>query len=117
VRSFIHIRDVAEGTLRITRAGVPPEVYHLSTRATHSIRDVVALVCRKMGADFDQVVEIVGDRPGKDAAYLLDSTKARRTLGWADTLDLDQGVEETIAWVRRHLDALRDQPLNYLHKP
>lgn len=116
VRSFIHIRDVSEGTLRVARAGEPGLVYHLSTRVNHSIRDVVALVCRKLGADFSQVVEIVGDRPGKDAAYLLDSTRARQTLGWDDRITFEQGVDETIAWADRNLDALRQQPLDYIHK-
>lgn len=117
VRSFIHIRDVADGTLRVARSGVPGQVYHLSTPVNHSIRQVVELVCRKMGVAFEQVVDVVGDRPGKDAAYLLDSTKARQTLGWADSVGFEAGVDETIAWVARHLDALREQPLDYIHKP
>jgi dTDP-glucose 4,6-dehydratase len=117
VRSFIHIRDVAEGTLRIARQGNPGEVYHLSTRVNHSIRQVVEIVCRKLRADFSKVVEIVGDRPGKDAAYLLDSTKARQTLAWNDSIPFEQGVDETIHWVQQHLDVLRNQPFDYIHKP
>lgn len=117
VRSFIHIRDVADGTLRVARRGVPGEVYHLSTRVTHSIRQVVELVCRKLGVAFEDVVDIVGERPGKDAAYLLDTAKARNSLGWTDTIPFEQGVDETIAWVDRHLDALRQQPFEYQHKP
>ncbi|MCC6233152.1 MAG: GDP-mannose 4,6-dehydratase [Verrucomicrobiales bacterium] len=117
VRSFIHIRDVSEGTLRVARRGEIGHVYHLSTRVTHSIRQVVETVCRRLGARFEDVVEVVGDRPGKDAAYLLDSTKARQTLGWADAVTFEQGVDETIAWLKRHLDALRQQPFDYIHKP
>lgn len=117
VRSFIHIRDVAEATLRLARDGQPGEVYHLATRVTHSIRQVVELICRRLGADFRQVVEIVDERPGKDAAYLLDSTKARTTLGWEDRISFEDGVGEVIAWVDEHLEALRQQPLDYRHKP
>ena len=40
-----------------------------------------------------------GERLGKDAAYILDSDKARQKLGWQDTVDLGAGIEETIAWV------------------
>ncbi len=117
VRSFIHIRDVSEGTLRVARNGTPGLAYHLSTRVNHSIRQVVELVCRKMGANFHDVVEIVGDRPGKDAAYLLDATRARQTLGWDDKISFEAGVDETIAWAARHLDSLRQQPLDYIHRP
>jgi dTDP-glucose 4,6-dehydratase len=117
VRSFIHIRDVSEGTLRVARDGTPGEAYHLSTRVTHSIREVVELICKKMGADFNKVVEVVGDRPGKDAAYLLDSTKGREELGWTDRVSFEQGLDETIAWVEKNLDALKQQPFDYIHKP
>ena len=116
-RSFIHARDVADGTWRVARDGSPGEVYHFSTDLYVSIRELVERICRRMGADFNKVVEIVGDRPGKDAAYLLDSTKARKTLGWKDHVTLDQGIDETIAWVDSHFEALKKQPSDYIHKP
>lgn len=117
VRSFVHIRDVADGTLRVARGGVPGEVYHLSTPLNQSIREVVEAICRKLGADFNEVVEIVGERPAKDAAYLLDSSKARRTLGWTDNIGFEQGLDETIAWLGRNLEVLKKQPFDYIHKP
>ena len=117
VRSFIHIRDVSDGTLRVARQGVPGETYHLSTPLNQSIREIVEAICRQLGANFNEVVEVVGDRPGKDAAYLLDSGKARRTLGWTDQVSFEQGLRETLAWLDRNLDALRLQPVDYIHKP
>src|SRR6185503_11302752 len=86
VRSFIHIRDVAEGTQRVARQSPPGEAYHFSTDLYLSIREVVERICNRLGVNFNEVVEVVGDRPGKDAAYLLDSAKARTTLGWKDTI-------------------------------
>lgn len=117
VRSFIHARDVAEGTLSVAQNGVPGEAYHFSTDLYVSIREVVEKICARLGADFSQVVEVVGDRPGKDAAYLLDSTKARRTLSWKDVVSLDQGIDETISWIKNNLEELKKQPSDYIHKP
>jgi dTDP-glucose 4,6-dehydratase len=117
VRSFIHIGDVSDGTLRVARDGKPGHAYHLSTPVTHSIREIVEAICKKMGADFNSAVELVGDRPGKDAAYLLDSGKARRELGWTDKIGFEQGLDETIAWFSRNLEALKQQPFDYIHKP
>jgi len=117
VRSFIHIRDVAKGTLEVARQGVPGEAYHFSTPVTHSIREIVEVLCKKLGANFEEMVEVVGDRPGKDAAYLLDSAKARRVLGWEDTISFEQGLDETVGWLKNNLDALRQQPVDYIHKP
>jgi len=117
VRSFIHIDDVAAATLAIARQAPTGECYHLSTARFISIRELVEMICRMMSTDFAQVAQITDDRPGKDAAYTLDSTKARTTLGWRDTVTLEEGVRNTIAWVDAHLDEIRRQPLDYIHKP
>ncbi|MSU34505.1 MAG: NAD-dependent epimerase/dehydratase family protein [Pedosphaera sp.] len=117
VRSFIHIRDVADGTLRVARQAPPGEIYHVSTALNISIRDLVERICQKLGAKFTDVVEVVGERPGKDAAYLLDSSKARQTLDWRDTVPLDQGLDETIGWVERNLKSLEQTPCDYIHRP
>jgi dTDP-glucose 4,6-dehydratase len=117
VRSFIHIDDVATATLAIARQAPAGECYHLSTARFISIRELVEMICRLMQADFSKVVHITDDRPGKDAAYTLDSAKARQSLGWSDTVALEEGVRATIAWVETHLDEIRRQPLDYIHKP
>ncbi|MDD3313175.1 GDP-mannose 4,6-dehydratase [Pseudodesulfovibrio sp.] len=117
VRSFIHIRDVSDGTLKIARNAPPPEIYHLSTTRNISIRALVEMIAERLGVDFNDHVEVVGERLGKDAAYLLDATKARETLGWADRISLEEGIDETIAWVRENLDALKSMPMDYIHKP
>jgi dTDP-glucose 4,6-dehydratase len=69
-----------------------------------------------MGAAIADVAQITDDRPGKDSAYLLDSTKARSLLGWRDTVSLQKGLSETIAWVKTNLDVLKQQPQKYVHK-
>jgi len=115
-RSFIHVRDVADGTLRVARHAPVGECYHLATSVFVSIRELVAMICRIMNVDFNDVVETAEDRPGKDAAYLLDSSKVRETLGWAETIGLEQGVRETVAWMEERFDEIRQQPLDYVHK-
>ena len=117
VRSFIHIKDVAEGTLRVMRSAPAGEIYHFSTTRNISIRQVVELITSKLDVKFDDAVEIVGERPGKDAAYLLDSTKAKNTLGWEDKISLEQGIDETIAWARSNLQEIKKQPADYQPKP
>ncbi|HTB64474.1 MAG TPA: GDP-mannose 4,6-dehydratase [Opitutales bacterium] len=116
VRSFIHIRDVADATLRIARNGVSGGGYHLSTDRFISIRDLVEMICVKLGVKFSDVADVVDDRPGKDAAYLLDATRARSTLGWRDQMTLEDGIAETVRWVDEYFDILRAQPLDYIHK-
>lgn len=116
-RSFIDARDVADATELVARDGRLGETYHISTDRRITIRQLVEMICERLGARFEDSVEVVGERLGKDAAYRLDSTKLRRELGWRDRISLEQGIEDTIAWVERWLDVLRAQSLRYEHKP
>lgn len=116
MRSFIHIRDVAEATLKIAQKGLTGEVYHISTGLYISIRELVELICKMMDADLTKLVEIVDERPGKDAAYLLDSDKLRKELNWADRISLEDGIRETITWVNDNFGELKKQPSEYIHK-
>lgn len=116
VRSFIHVQDVATATLKIAQEGLTGEAYHISTDLYISIRGLVELICKMMKADFAKAVEIVDDRPGKDAAYLLDSSKLRKELGWVDCIELEDGVRETIDWVNDNFEELKKQPGEYVHK-
>jgi dTDP-glucose 4,6-dehydratase len=116
VRSFIHIRDVAVGTWQVMQQANPPSIYHFSTDQFIKIRDLVALIAERMGIAFDDLVEITDDRPGKDKFYQLSSDRARQALDWQASIDLEAGVEETVAWVEQHLDELKDLPHAYEHK-
>jgi len=117
VRSFIYAGDVAQGTLLAARQGSPGEAFHLSTSLNISIADLVGNICRKLGVAVDSVVEVVGERAGKDAAYLLSSAKAKSVLGWEDQVSLEDGLDQTIAWMERDMNSIKSQPQAYIHKP
>lgn len=112
VRSFIHVDDAVSGTLQAARQGTPGEAYHLSASRFISIRDLVSLICRRMNVAFENAVTIVEDRPGKDAAYLLDSTKSHRELDWKPTVELEEGIDSVIAWAQEWLPALKNHPFD-----
>jgi dTDP-glucose 4,6-dehydratase len=116
-RSFIHMRDVSVATWKIMRYGRDGDTYHISTREAVSIRELVERICAKLGVPFEDHVEIVGERMGKDSAYHLDSTKLRNEFGWQDQIDLDRGLDECIEWMRGNLDELKAQACDYIHKP
>lgn len=115
-RSFIHIRDVSDATERIMRDAPPGETYHISTVRIITVRSLVEMICARMGARFEDCVEVVGERLGKDAAYSLNSGKLRNQLGWHDRISLERGIDETIAWIDRWFDDLRKMQFDYIHK-
>jgi len=116
-RSFIHMRDVCEATFKIMKNGRSGETYHISTNEVVSIRALVELICTKLKVNFEDHVELVGDRLGKDSAYHLDSTKIRTEIGWQDSIYLDAGLDECISWVQNNLSLLKNQHFDYIHKP
>jgi dTDP-glucose 4,6-dehydratase len=117
VRSFIHIRDVARGTLSACKTLKTGQVYHFSTTRHISIKELVEYICKCMDVHAGSVIETVGERPGKDQAYLLDSTAAKEDLHWKPEITLEQGIDETIRWVDKYIDALKKLPFDYIHKP
>lgn len=117
VKSYIHIRDVSRGELAILENGEPGEIYHLSPDAGVAVRDVVRQLCEKTGKPFDDATQSTGDRLGQDAAYVIDSTKAREILGWAPEIALSDGLDEVLAWVDREWEQIEAEPLEYQHRP
>jgi len=116
-RSFIHMDDVSDATWRIAREAPVGETYHISTNEIVTVRELVERICAKLGVRFEDHVEVAGERLGKDAAYMLDSTKLRQTLGWRDRVSLDEGLDQCIDWARRNLQTVKTMPFDYVHKP
>ena len=115
-RSFIHIDDVARATQMIAENGKNGETYHISTDYLITIRGLVEQICELTGIPFESFVKIVGDRPGKDKAYQLDSSKIKHELGWAPEISLVEGLLDTLKWVQGNLEELSVLPVAYSHK-
>ena len=74
------------------------------------------MICDLMGVEFEANVEMVGERLGKDSAYLLDSSKVRDSFGWKDKISLEQGIIDVLGWVENNFTVLKNQPFDYIHK-
>jgi dTDP-glucose 4,6-dehydratase len=116
IRSFIHANDVSDATQRISEDGKPGSTYHISTTRLISIRDVVQIILDGLSLRFEDCVDTVGERRGKDTAYMLDTDKIRMELAWSDRVTLEAGIEETLRWVKDFRSELEKLPLNYIHK-
>ena len=115
-RSFIHIKDVCDATTKIMERAAPGEIYHLSRKELYSIKNLVAIICEKMGTSFEAAADVVGTRLGLDAAYILDSTKAETELGWKPKITLEEGLNEVVQWIDDNWDSISNEPLEYQHQ-
>ena len=116
VRSFIHIDDVVNATLKITLSDKTGETFHISTNELISIKSLVANIAKKFGKSIDEVAELGEERLGKDYAYKLSSEKLRHELNWKDSIALDHGINQTIDWVQKNYTSLSKVSWNYEHK-
>ena len=117
VRSFIHIRDIADATWKAINYGKNGEVYHLAPDNEEiSIKDLVQLICEMMGYDFDKSVEYIEENFGQDAMYSLNSDKARKELGWKPNVSLKEGIQEMVQWIDENFEEIKKEPLSYVHK-
>jgi dTDP-glucose 4,6-dehydratase len=72
-------------------------------------------LCDRLGERFEDATRAVGERPGQDAAYVIDSTKARTELGWAPEVALETGLGEVVKWVNDYWSEIQTQPFEYRH--
>jgi UDP-glucose 4-epimerase len=107
-RSFLYVDDCVEGILAMYEKGGHREIYHIGSELEITIRELAARIGKIVGIDLDI-------RPGELQAG---GTKRRcpdiakmRALGWSPQVDLDDGLERTVAWYREHRN---DVPANDL---
>jgi dTDP-glucose 4,6-dehydratase len=117
VKSYIHIRDVSRGELLAMEKGSVGSIYHLSPDSGYSVSKIVRKICEIMKCSFDDCTVSVAERPGQDAAYIIDSSRARQELGWRPKISLDEGLAEVVNWVEDNWNEIKEESLEYVHRP
>jgi dTDP-glucose 4,6-dehydratase len=112
----VHVRDACDAIWRVMMEGKNGSAYHIAPREMRTIAEIANYICGKLDAKPSTVIENVPERPGKDAAYMLDSGRIR-LLGWEDTVSMDKGIEEVIEWMNGDWTNLEQLPLKYTHRP
>ena len=117
LRSFIHIRDVVDATLKVAENGIKGDFYHVSPQDDEvSIYSVVEMISRMMGYDFESSVELIEQNYGQDTKYSISSSKIRSELDWLPNISLEDGIDEMILWIEENWQEISKMPLDYVHK-
>lgn len=106
-RDFTYATDTAAGFLRAAVGeGLAGETIHLGTGQAVTIGDLAAEILKIVGRPVRLKSDPERFRPAdSEVRHLLsDNTKARRLLGWEPKVSLQEGLAETVAWVRNHPD-------------
>ncbi|HSX58181.1 MAG TPA: dTDP-glucose 4,6-dehydratase [Candidatus Saccharimonadales bacterium] len=103
VREWTYVDDTALATEAVIEKGKAGETYLFGTEEELPNIEVLRMILKKLGKP-ESLLKTVKDRPGHDRRYALDSTKARKELGWSHKYDFEKGLVQTIDWYKNNLD-------------
>ena len=98
VRDWCFVEDNCAGVDLVRREGLVGEIYNIGAGNELPNRELTMKILALLGHD-ESMIRPVEDRLGHDRRYSIDCTKVR-SLGWAPRRDLDEALEETVAWYR-----------------
>lgn len=110
VREYIYVDDHTDAYLLAMDKGVAGEAYNIGTGKGLKNGELAEKIANMIGYDGSKI-ELGVYPPGypvrpliSDQPYiLLDSTKARKDLGWREKVDLDEGLRRTITYWKSRL--------------
>ena len=106
-RDFNFVKDTAHGFMAIANcpAAIGQEL-NIATGEEHSIGDLANELIAQINPNAKIVCEEERLRPEKSEVNRLlgDSTKMRALTGWKPEYTFEQGLAETVAWIRDNLD-------------
>jgi GDP-mannose 4,6-dehydratase len=110
VREYIYVDDHTDAYILAMDKGVAGEAYNIGTGQGLKNEELAKRIANMIGYDSSNIAlgvyppgypvrPLVSDQP----YILLDSTKARKDLGWKEKVDLNEGLRKTIAYWKSKL--------------
>lgn len=96
-RDFVYVDDVVSGFLA-SRTNGSGELINIGSNEELSVNDLHARLVELTGTSFEAVNAPA--RPGELQRIFVDNSKAREVLGWRPTVELDEGLKQTVAWFK-----------------
>jgi UDP-glucose 4-epimerase len=96
-RDYVFVGDVVEANLRAAEADATGAI-NIGRGVETSVLDLVDALRAHTGDGFD--AEHAPPRPGEVQRIALDPSRAKEELGWEPKVDLDEGLERTLASLR-----------------
>jgi dTDP-glucose 4,6-dehydratase len=97
VRDWIHVNDHCRAVWLAYERGRSGEIYNIGSDNEWSNGELVRKILSIMDK-WSAKIEYVKDRLGHDRRYAIDSSKAKKELGWKPNISFGEGLKSTIDW-------------------
>lgn len=101
IREWLYVEDCIDGIFQILERGKIGEVYNLGSGDERENIEVVKEILKILNRS-KKLIEFVGDRPGHDIRYRLNSEKVYREIGWETKINFREGINLTVDWYLKH---------------
>jgi dTDP-glucose 4,6-dehydratase len=101
-RTSTYITDMANTLANISSNFKPGEVYNIGGTDFHSIEEASDIIMRLTGKDPKKLVRYKDEEILTTRKKLVDCSKAIKDLGHKTTVTLEQGIANTIEWMKNY---------------
>ena len=98
VRDYVHVADVARAFVLALEYGGTERIFNVGSGQGSSLTDLLAVIERCLGRAVSR--RHLAPRSIDVPSNVLDISRARRELGWAPQIGLEEGVTRTVEWLR-----------------
>jgi len=98
VRDYVHVSDIATAFLKILDYEGETKIFNVSSGIGYTVNQVIEMVQAIMGG-YPEIIYDPAD------AYdvpvnILDNSRAKQTLDWSPTLELEEGLRRTVDYMK-----------------
>ncbi len=101
-RDFVYVDDLVDVAVKAIDGGGETGVYHVSSGADVSIKDLFDATIKAMDHRLDEEVEVRPRNPGDAPSILLDPSKTERDFDWSARTPLEEGVAKAVTYYRQY---------------
>lgn len=101
-RDFIHVRDTALATIKLAELNnAKGKTLNIASGKETSIEYLISLIAKEL--DYKKGIIHKKPRPGDVRRHLADIKLAKKVIGFKPTIDIKDGIKETVKWYVTYL--------------
>ncbi len=101
IRDFLHISDLARGCLMMLEKHAVADPVNIGYGQATPVKDIVNIVLSAAGHEKANVV-YNASKPTTIPIRMVDTSKAKKTLGFQPEISLEEGLRDTVQWYARN---------------